>query len=107
MGIVQPIAEQQQDPRQWQRIDDNIQKFLRILVDPMQIIENQDHRLAQAFSTYQRGHTVKDQSPARGGIARGPFTVEIRHPEQRQISRLGGLQFKVSAQHFLNRRVRN
>src|SRR5262249_26106498 len=84
--VLGPVVDQQEHPRRRQALDETIEYGLRCGIDPVQVLEYQEDRLAQALAEQQLFHGLQGQPTACGRVQYAPLGVFDRHVEEGQQS---------------------
>ena len=82
VGELRPVIHQQHDPRSANRIGEQVQQRARSVVEPVQVLEDHDERLVQAFAQQQALDRVERAAPSGFGVNAGELIVVFRHLEQ-------------------------
>ena len=101
--VLRPEVGQQDDPRARHALDEAVEQRLRLAVHPLEILEDQEQRLALALAQQERPDRVERTLAAQRGIEPLPPRVVGRDVEQGQQSGEVRLERRVErAQSGLN-----
>ena len=92
MLVLGPVVHEQQHACRSQAVNERIEHGLSLVVDPVEVLENQEEGLLIRFSEQESPHGVDRAPPTLGGVERPPRGVVAGHVEQRQQRRQGWRQ---------------
>ena len=82
MMVLGPVVDQQEEPGRGQALHQAVEQGLRLGIDPVQVLENDEDRLPLALPEQQVLDGVERALPALGRIERLPLGVLDGHIEQ-------------------------
>ena len=81
--VLGPVVDEQQDARGGQALDQAVQERLRLGIDPVQVLEDEEERLRLALADEQELDAVEDALEPVGRVERLPLRVGAGKVEQR------------------------
>src|SRR4051812_5856493 len=90
--IFRPIVHEEQHAGGGKALDEAIEKRLRLAIDPLKILENDQHRLYLAFDNKQALQRIERAPTPLRWVQGKPFGVLDRHIEERKQGNQGGIQ---------------
>ena len=100
MVVFRPIADDQEDARGRQTLDQGIEKGLGLGVDPLQILEDDHERLDLALAQQEAADDVERAETALGGIESMPVRGLDRHVQEREEPVDERQKERIEPQHF-------
>ena len=79
MLVLGPVVDQQEDPDREQALDQTVEQGLRLGIDPVQVLEDHEERLALALPEQEVLDGVEGALAALSGIERLPVGVLDGH----------------------------
>ncbi len=105
MLVLGPVVDEQEDPGRGQTLDQAVEQRLRLGIDPVQVLEDEEERLPLALPEQEVLDGLEGALPALGGIERLPVGVldgDIEEREQGGQDRLeGAIEREELAGHLL------
>ena len=96
--VLGAIAHQQEEPRRWQAVDQEVQKRLGLGVDPVQVLHDQEERLDLAFPAPEVLEGVQGPLAALVRIKGRPQRILDRDFQERADGGQRGLQGWIQRQ---------
>ena len=90
MLVLGPIGDEEQQTRRGKPVDQAIEPRLRLRIDPVQVLEDQQHRLAAALAEDEARESLERVLATLAGLELRPPRAPDRHAEKRFESRHGG-----------------
>src|SRR5262249_57357308 len=87
VSVLRPIGHEQQDANWGQTLDEIVEKGLRLPVNPVQILEDQQERLRAAFEESQMLEGVKRTLATARGIEGAPLRILDRDVQELKQTR--------------------
>ncbi len=90
VAVLRAIGDEQQEPRRRQPLDQAVQEGLRLGIDPVEILDDEDQGPRVALARDQPLQSLMDALPALGGIAAPPSSGRgaVQQREERGQQRL-------------------
>ena len=98
--VLRPVVCQQEQPRRRNALDQQVQPRLRLRIDPVQVLDHEQHRLDLALPQHEALQRLQRLPPSLWGIEPRPLGILDRHVEQREERRQRGLQRAVQRQEL-------
>src|SRR5262245_34171238 len=93
MLVLWPVADQEQDPRRAQVVDEAVEKRLAFGVDPVEILEDNDHGMDTALLKQQQPYRLQSAPTSLIGVEPVPTGIvhrNVEDPEARRHERVEG-----------------
>ena len=82
--VLRPIVHQQEQPGRGKALDEQIQPGLSLGIDPVQVLDHEQHRLHVALAQHEPLQGLQRPAPSLRGIELGPRGILDRHVEERE-----------------------
>ena len=91
MPVLGPVRDDDQDPRRGHHADEGVDRHLRIGVDPVDVLEDDDHRPREALADDDPPERVEHAPSPLRGLDLRPVRIVDLDLEQRPEGRQQGL----------------
>ena len=97
--VLWAVADEQQEPGAGKAVHQTVQERLSLVVDPVQVLEDEQHRLHLGLAEQQPSHAVQRSLAALRRVHLLPRRILDWDIQERQQGREGGLQGPVEGQY--------
>ena len=87
--VLGPVRHQEQEPRGSERRHEAVEEGLRLGVDPVEVLDDEEQRLLSRLAQQEPSHRVQCALPSLHRAESPPLAVVHRHVDQRQERRQG------------------